>query len=278
MGFPYDVAAKRDGTTAVAFIQGGIRVALRAPGGAWTRAEKVSTGATGLAAPDVAFDGAGEVIVAWTQNTAHGAAPTEGPSYIRAAIRGADGRWGEARTLGRTGHFIDGQPRVATNSRGDAVVLWRGLRGSGSRARDVLQAAYRAAGGAFGGARSLSEPGIDLQVALDDGGTAYAAWSHTRAPSFVASSIRLARRVRSGAWTRPDTVAAVGASGPQIALPGDGSLLVAFRGSQQGVGATRTGFAMVAERTPASGAEPPLLLSFTRTVGPQLAVSTSGEA
>ena len=55
----------------------------------------------------------------------------------RAAIRGADadGRWGAPRTLGRTGHFIDGQPRLATNARGDAVVLWRGLRGSGSRAR-----------------------------------------------------------------------------------------------------------------------------------------------
>ena len=34
---------------------------------------------------------------------------------------------------------------------------------------------------------------------------------------------------------------------------------------------------MVAERTPAGGGEPPLLLSHTRTVGPQIAVSASGE-
>lgn len=278
VGFPYDVATKRDGATAVAFIQGGIRVALRAPGGAWTRAEKVSVGATGIAAPDVAFAGTGEVIVAWTQNTVHGAAPPQGPNYVRVAIRSAEGRWGAPRTVGRTSHFIDGQPRVATNARGDAVLVWRGLRGAGAQARDVLQAAYRTAGGAFGGARSLREPGIDLQVALDDGGTAYAVWSHTRAPYFVSSSIRFARRTRSGSWTRPSTVAAVGASGPQIALAGDGNLLVAFRGSQQGVGATRTGFAMVAERTPAGGGEPPLLLSHTRTVGPQIAVSASGEA
>jgi hypothetical protein len=237
----------------------------------------VSAGATGVAAPDVAFDGAGEVIVAWTQNTVHGAAPPQGRNYVRVAIRSADGRWGAPRTVGRTSHFIDGQPRLAANARGDAVVAWRGMRGTGPGTRDVLQAAYRSAGGAFAGARSLSEPGIDLQVALDERGTAYAAWSHTRAPYFVASSIRLATRRRSGSWTRPDTVAAVGASGPQIALPGDGNLLVAFRAGQQGVGATRTGFAMVAERTPAGGGEPPLLLSHTRTVGPQLAAGASGE-
>jgi hypothetical protein len=54
VGFPYDVAARPDGTAAVAFIQGGIRVALRSPGGRWPRAEKVSRGDTGVAAPDVA--------------------------------------------------------------------------------------------------------------------------------------------------------------------------------------------------------------------------------
>ena len=192
------------------------------------------TGATGIAAPDVAFDGAGEVIVAWTQNTAHGAAPPQGPSYVRVAVRGAGGRWGAPRTVGRTSRFIDAQPRLAANTRGDAVLVWRGLRGAGARARDVLQAAYRAAGGAFGEARSLGEPGIDLQVAIDDGGTAYAVWSHAQAPSFVASSIRLVRRTRSGSWTRPSTVAAVAAGGPQLALPGDGDLLVAFRGQPAG--------------------------------------------
>src|SRR5512133_2025816 len=112
VGFPYDVAARGDGAAAVAFIQDGIRVAVRAPDGRWSRAERVSLGDTGVAAPDVAFDSAGEVLVAWTQNTVHGAAPVQGASYVRAAVRGPNGRWGAPRTVGRTLHFVDGQPRL----------------------------------------------------------------------------------------------------------------------------------------------------------------------
>lgn len=278
VGFPYDVAARRDGTAAVAFIQGGVRIALRSPDGRWTRAEKVSRGDTGVAAPDVAFDAAGEVIVAWTQNTVHGAAAPQGPNYVRAAIRAAGGGWGAPRTVGRTLHFIDGQPRVAADARGDAVLAWRGVRDGATRARDVLQASYRPAGGAFGTARSLREPGIDLQVAIDDRGTAYAAWSHTHPPYHVAASIRLATHARSGAWTRPATIYADSAGAPQLAPAPDGTLVLAWRGGQQGVGATRTGFAMTAERRPDGITSEPVLLSTTRTVGPQVAVAATGEA
>jgi hypothetical protein len=273
VGFPYDVAARRDGTAAVAFIQSGVRVALRSPDGRWTRADKVSRGDTGVAAPDVAFDAAGEVIVAWTQNTVHGAAAPQGPNYVRTAIRAPGRGWGAPRTLGRTLHFIDAQPRLAADSRGDAVVAWRGA----SRARDVLQASYRPAGGTFGRPRSLREPGIDLQVALDERGTAYAVWSHTRPPYHVAASIRLATRTRTGGWTRADTIFADSAGGPQLAPAPDGSLVLAWRGGQRGIGATRTGFAMAAERRPGGIATDPVLLSSTRTTGPQVAAASSGE-
>jgi hypothetical protein len=138
VGFPYDVGARRDGTAAVAFIQGGIRVTLRSPDGRWTQAEKVSRGDTGVAAPDVAFGAGGEVIVAWTQNAVHGAAAPQGPNYVRAAVRTAEGgRWGAPQTVGRTLHFIDGQPRLAADGRGDAVLAWRGVRSGRTGARDV---------------------------------------------------------------------------------------------------------------------------------------------
>jgi hypothetical protein len=277
VGFPYDVAAQRDGTVAVAFIQDGIRVALRTRSGAWTRAEKVSEGRTGVASPDVAFGDRGELIVAWTQNTVHGAAPPQGPSYVRAAIRSAGGRWSAPRTVGRTGHFIDAEPRLAADARGDAVLAWRGLSASGPGARDVVRMAYRPGQGAFGAPRSLREPGIDLQVAIDERGTAHAVWSHTRPPYHLASSIRLATRTRTGSFTRPATIYADSAGGPNVAVPGDGDVIIAWRGGQVGVGATRTGFAMVSERSPDGIVEPPLLLSHTRTVGPQLAAGASGE-
>jgi hypothetical protein len=275
VGFPYDAAAWRDGTTAVAFIRDGIRVALRAPGGRWTPAERVSSGDTGVAAPDVAVDAAGEVIVAWTQNTVHAAAPSQGRVYVRVAIRSTVGRWSAPQTVGRTRHLVDGQPRLAANASGDAVLAWRGVRPTGTR--DLLQAVYRRPAGVFGAAQSLSEPGTDLQVALDDHGTAFAVWSHPRPPSGVASSIRLATRGRTGAWARPQTIYAGNAGDPQLAVPGDGPLLLAWRGAQVGVGATRTGFAMLAERTDATTSEP-RLLSHTRTLGPQLAANAAGEA
>jgi hypothetical protein len=278
VGFPYDVAARSDGTAAVAFIANGIRVAVRAPDGRWSRAERVSLGDTGVAAPDVVFGGAGEVLVAWTQNTVHGADPVQGPSYVRAAVRSSTGRWGAPRTVGRTRHFVDGQPRLAADARGDAVLAWRGVRARGARARDVLQAAYRPAGGAFGRPRSLGEPGIDLQAAIDEGGRAYVAWSHTRPPYYVASSIRLATRMRTGPWSRADTIYADSAGDPQLAPTPGGTLLMAWRAAQQGVGATRTGFAMTAERDAAGITSDPLLLSTTRTVGPQIAAAPSGEA
>jgi hypothetical protein len=93
----------------------------------------------------------------------------------------------------------------------------------------------------------------------------------------VAASIRLATRPRTGAWTRTDTIFADSAGGPQLAPAPDGTLVLAWRGGQQGVGATRTGFAMATERRPDGITADPMLLSGTRTVGPQVAVAASGE-
>jgi hypothetical protein len=277
-GFPYDVAAAGDGTAAVAYIQDGIRVAVRRPGGDWTRPRKVSSGRTGVASPDVEIDRRGEILVAWTQNTVLGPAPPRGPNYVRIAIRGVDGSWSDPRTVGRTRHFVDGDPRLATDGNGDAVVGWRGLRRMRSGVHDGLQVAYRPAGGAFGSARSLEDGAIDHAVAIDDRGAAYATWAVTVPPAHVRSAIRLARRTSSGAWTRPVTVFADRAGSPQLGLPGDGSLLLAWRGSQQGIGATRTGFAMAAEGRPGGPIGPAKVLSAARTLGPKLAVTRSGEA
>jgi hypothetical protein len=276
-GFPYDVAAAADGAAAVAYIQDGIRVTVRRPGGDWTAPRKVSTGHTGVASPDVEIDRRGEILVAWTQNTVLGPAPPRGPNYVRVASRRTDGDWSAPRTVGRTRHFVDGNPRLAVDEDGDAVVGWHGVRRRGSSVRDELQVAYRPAGGAFGSARSLEVGAIDHAVAIGARGVAYATWAVTVPPAHVRSAIRLAHRTASGAWTRPVTVFADRAGGPQLGLPGDGSLLLAWRGGQQGIGATRTGVAMAAEGV-AGAIGPAKVLSPARTLGPKLAVTRSGEA
>jgi hypothetical protein len=189
------------------------------------------------------------------------------------ALRTRAGRWQAPRTVGRSRHFVDARARLAVDARGDAVLAWRGMRG----ARDELQAAYRPAGGDFGAARSLGEAGIDHDVAIDDRGTAAVSWAAPRPPAYVRSAIRLATRARRGAWSPSATVFADRAGSPQLGAPGDGSLLLAWRGDQQGIGATRTGLAIAAELRP--GAAPqPRVLADTPTLGPELAVSTAGDA
>jgi hypothetical protein len=230
-----------------------------------------------VASPDVEIDRRGEILVAWTQNTVLGPAPPRGPNYVRVASRRTDGDWSAPRTVGRTRHFVDGNPRLAVDEDGDAVVGWHGVRRRGSSVRDELQVAYRPAGGAFGSARSLEVGAIDHAVAIGARGVAYATWAVTVPPAHVRSAIRLAHRTASGAWTRPVTVFADRAGGPQLGLPGDGSLLLAWRGGQQGIGATRTGVAMAAEGV-AGAIGPAKVLSPARTLGPKLAVTRSGEA
>jgi hypothetical protein len=271
-GYPYDVAVAPDGTAAVAFVRDGIRVAVRLPDGRWSTAKKVSAGSNAVASPDVAVDGAGEVLVAWTQSRVTGSAPI-GRNSVRVAIRAANTRWGAPQTVGATEHFIDAEVRLATNRRGDAVLGWRGVS---ARGHDLLKAASRPARRRFGNPRSLGEAGFDLQVAIAGRGTAYSAWTHLSPPSFLRSSVRLAVRGRRS-WSRPATVAAGDAGGPQLALAPQRHVLIAWREAEQGIGATRTGLAAVTERSADGRFAPPRLLADNRTPGPQVAVGPSGE-
>jgi hypothetical protein len=271
-GYPYDVAVASDGAAAVAFVRDGIRVAIRLPDGTWSRATKVSTGSNAVAGPDVAVDGAGEILVAWTQSRVTGSAPI-GRNSVRVVIRAANGRWEAPHTVGATEHFIDAGLRLRANRRGDAVLGWRGVS---SRGHDLLQAAFRPARHGFGGAHSLGEAGFDLQLAVAGRGVAYAAWTHLSPPSYLRSSVRLATRGRRR-WSRPATIAADDAGGPQLALAPHRQVLIAWRAAEQGIGATRTGLAAVTERSPDGMVAPPRLLASNRTPGPLVAVGPSGE-
>ncbi|TML09445.1 MAG: hypothetical protein E6G41_00085 [Actinobacteria bacterium] len=259
-GYPYDVAVAADGTAAVAFVRDGVRVANRLPDGRWGRAVKVSTGSHAVASPDVAVDGAGEVLVAWTQSRVTGGAPV-GRNSVRVAIRAANTRWGAPRTVGASEHFIDAELRLATNRRGDAVLAWRGVS---ARGHDLLQAAFRPARRRFGDPHPLGEAGFDLQVAIAGRGVAYAAWTHLSPPSFLKSSVRLAARGRR-TWSRPATVAAGDAGGPQLALAPQRHVLIAWREAEQGIGATRTGLAAVTERSADGRLAPPRVLADNET-------------
>ena len=272
VGYPYDVALLPDGRAAVAFVRDGVRVAIRLPGGRWSQAHRVSTGDTAVTAPDIATTGSGELLVAWTQSTVVGEVPV-GRNSIRVAIRSPAGVWSPPRTVGGTEHFVDGEMRLATNRRGDAVLGWRGLRDT----HDVLRAAFRPAGGWFGKASSLGEAGSDLRLRINSRGGAYAAWTRLRPPSFVRSSVRLAVRSRYGHWSKAQTIAGADSGGAQIALAPGRRLVIAWRGSQEGIGALRTGLVTVLDRSPEGRFSQRETLSAIRSPGPQVAVGPSGE-
>jgi hypothetical protein len=275
-GFPFDVAVGPGGLTAVAFIRGGLRVAVRDARGRWRPVQRVSRGATAIAAPDVEVSGNGEVIVAWTQSSRR-SAPLRGPNDIEVAVRSRRGRWSAPRAVGASQHFIAADPRLAVNSRGDAALMWRGQSGRGSRALDALRAALRPAGGSFGRDVSLGEAGIDQRVLVDPRGHVHAVWTRTLPPEHLRSEIRYAGADAGRGFTPARTIHRDGDGGPALARLPDGSLVVAWRSGEQGIGATRAGPVMVAVGSSGGAFGPSRVLSDVPTEQVQLGVSAGGE-
>jgi hypothetical protein len=271
-GFPYDADIGGGGRVAVAVVKRGIRVIVRDPAGRWAAPELISPARASATAPDVEVTGRGEVLVAWTQSSSR-RLPVSGPNAIHVAVRSTGGRW-SFRVVGGTRHFIAAEPRLAVNARGDAAVIWRGWHRRGGR--DRLLTAFRPAGGRFGRAASMGEAGIDQQVAVDSSGRVYTTWTRTLPPEHLRSQIRFAARV-AGAWSRPETVAEDRVGGPQLALVPDGSLVAAWRASERGLGATRSGEVMAATRSADGGWGPAHGLSSVRTKAIHLGTSAAGE-
>jgi hypothetical protein len=271
-GFPYDADIGGGGRVAVAVVKRGIRVVVRDAGGRWRAPELISRPRASATAPDVEVTGRGEVIVTWTQSSSR-RLPVSGPNAIHVAVRSVHGRW-TSQVVGGTRHFIAAEPRLAVNARGDAAVVWRGWHRRGGR--DRLLTAFRPAGGRFGRAASMGEVGIDQQIAVDRSGRAYATWTRTLPPEHLRSQIRFAARA-AGAWSRPETVAEDRVGGPQLALVPDGTVVAAWRASERGLGATRSGEVMTAARSAAGVWGPGRALSSVRTNAIHLGTSSSGE-
>ena len=230
----FDLAMGADGTAAVAYADDrGVQVAVRRPGHGWSSPRLVSGGRFTATRPSVSVTGSGEVVVAWAQSgaTVSRPSPTIGPLTIRAAIRSSRGSWGSPRQIGTSAHFIDAGVDTAANRRGDAIVVWRGVQAlSHGHHTDALQSSYRASGAGFGGTQTIREGSTPTAVtgqvvALDDRGTAYAAWSRGSTPV-----VRLAARSGGGrgSWGTPRTIGAAPSSRPVIAVTSDRTAIVAW--------------------------------------------------
>jgi hypothetical protein len=231
-GTPYDIAINHGGRIAVAFARGGIRVAIRGPNGGWEPTAEISRTDAAVASPTVAVDASGDMTVAWLEASGSGP-PLSGPYKIRATSGDGHGRWGKPVTLGRSNHFELAEPQLAINERGDAVVAWRGLRRDDpSGGTEAVFLAYQRAGHKFKKGRPIVERlkprrVYDHKVGLDAAGRAFVVWTTSEGPT-----IRFIMRRPGGRFGPLRSLSASPASRPNLAVAGDGGVIVAWRAAE----------------------------------------------
>jgi hypothetical protein len=158
---------------------------------------------------NVALDGTGRAVAAWTVDT--DAASASRTTQIFAATLGSTG-WGTPELLaGTEAGTTAGDVAVALGENGDAGVTWG--RFGPSASADGLQAASRPAGGSWGAPVDVRPRGIrgfGPSIAIGDGGAMVVAWREF-AP------------IRALAATRPAGAASFGAPVTLLAIGTDDS-------------------------------------------------------
>ena len=222
------VAVSRTNTVAVAGDSAFTGyVAVRRPDGRWATVHKLGGPSTLVSAPDIAFDERGRLLLVW--NTAKrvgtvGFAWT-GPYLVMAQTWTEANGWGAVRTLGPAKNFILAQPQLAVDTRGDAILAWRGIRHSGKRTVEAVSTSFRPAERGWQRMQQLSGGGPYRDVALDAKGNAYAVWTTYAGPRDYFSM----RPRKTGRWGEPRRLPGLPASLPTVAANPDGAAVIAWR-------------------------------------------------
>ena len=170
--------------------------------------------------PRVALDADGDGLIVWVRSDGDN-------TRIQARSRSRTGVLGPVQTLSAPDRDA-GEPRVAVDDDGDAVVSW--IRSDATNTR--AQARTRTAAGVWSGVTTLSGPGVDAfspRVAIDDGGDAIAAW-HRDDGSL--DRVQLRAHPVAGPWGPLVNVSPAGldAENPDVAMDQDGDALIAWEG------------------------------------------------
>jgi hypothetical protein len=134
---------------------------------AWIPAVTLSDPGDFARLAEVAIDRKGNAIVVWRG--------FDGTNYrARAAFRPRGGSFGPVQTLSAASEDAGepgSGPQIAFDGKGNAIAVWH--RSDGTHER--IEAAIQPAGGTFGTAETISDPGLDArfpQIAFDKKGTA----------------------------------------------------------------------------------------------------------
>jgi hypothetical protein len=117
--------------------------------------------------PRVAVDPSGNSLMIWTR--------FDGSNLrVQAKVRAANGTFGSTATISAAGTDAS-EPEIAFDPGGNAIAVWTQFDGSKRR----VHAAFRPAGGSFGGDQTISPAGGDAsapEIAIDSSGDAVAVW------------------------------------------------------------------------------------------------------
>ncbi len=126
----------------------------------------------------------------------------DGSRYVvQSAYRPAGGGWKAPTVLSEPGEE-GGDPHIALDAQGDAMVAWRGESGG----EEVARAAYRPAGGSWQGPTDVSTEGEEVQalrVALNARGDAILAWAGSTHEAGGYDIAQAAYRPVGGSWEAP---------------------------------------------------------------------------
>jgi len=199
------VAVDPQGTAIAAWTEGSdtiarVTAAVRPAGGAWQAPVVLSAAGQNTTKVQIAVDPQGNAVVVWERSSANTA-------VLQSASRPAGGAWGPVTDIAVTNtDFEFSRPQVALDALGNAVVVWQ----NGTANTHFIQAAVRAAGGAWQAPVTLSAAGRDNvspQLAVDPQGTAVAVWTRYEVSgSFVNSAVRPA----GAGWQAPVAISAAG--------------------------------------------------------------------
>jgi hypothetical protein len=233
--FDLELAAAADGTALAAWVRwrgrdARLMAAPRRPDGTWWRPRAVP-GGRNAAEVELAFDGRGRAVVAWTKGRA-----------VKATRRSPSGSWSKPVVLHRTPAGRRGSlPRdleLAVNDRGRAVVAWETVDDDRDEAytRPRVQAVVGTAADTWSRPRTLSRRGLTStspEVALDRAGRATVVWADVRRGG---SRVAAASREIGAPWQGPQVLSGrrKQTGVPQLTSLASGELAVAYgvRGSR----------------------------------------------
>jgi hypothetical protein len=154
--------------------------------------------------PQAAMDGRGDATAVWMHY--------DGSHYVvESAYRPEQGEWEEPTLVSQPGEE-GGNPHVALDAKGDALVVWRGE----DEGEERLRAAYRPVGGEWGKAVDVSAPGEQIQsprAAVDPDGNAIAVWSGSHAEGGGWDLVHASFKPVGEGWEEPVVLSTEGGNG-----------------------------------------------------------------